>query len=51
MFNLQVWLTGPAHLPIETHIPTCLELVELYVLKEKDKHVKYTIMTAMGKKK
>ena len=39
-----VLINPPPHLTMETHIPTWLELAELYVLKEKDDDVKYTVM-------
>jgi hypothetical protein len=40
----RVFINPPPQLTMDTHIPTWLELVELYVLKEKVEDVKYTIM-------
>jgi hypothetical protein len=40
----RVVINPPPQLTMDTHIPTWLELVELYVLKEKVEDVKYTIM-------
>ena len=40
----RVFVNPPPQLTMDTHIPTWLELVELYVSNEKDEDVKYTIM-------
>ena len=40
----RVFVNPPPQLTMDTHIPTWLELVELYVSNEKDEEVKYTII-------